>query len=52
MILMVLHDMIAGICNEEGNIMGMMPHPERASEITMAPYESMDSIDGLTYLSH
>ncbi|HUJ09569.1 MAG TPA: phosphoribosylformylglycinamidine synthase subunit PurQ [Verrucomicrobiae bacterium] len=23
---------IAGICNEEGNVFGMMPHPERASE--------------------
>ncbi len=23
---------IAGICNREGNILGMMPHPERASE--------------------
>ena len=25
-------DDIAGICNEAGNILGMMPHPERASE--------------------
>jgi phosphoribosylformylglycinamidine synthase I len=25
-------DHIAGICNEDGNVMGMMPHPERASE--------------------
>jgi phosphoribosylformylglycinamidine synthase len=24
--------MIAAICNEKGNVMGMMPHPERASE--------------------
>ncbi len=24
-----IHD-IAGICNRKGNIMGMMPHPERA----------------------
>jgi phosphoribosylformylglycinamidine synthase subunit PurQ / glutaminase len=23
---------IAGICNENGNILGMMPHPERAVE--------------------
>ena len=23
---------IAGICNKDGNILGMMPHPERASE--------------------
>jgi len=25
-------DAIAGICSREGNILGMMPHPERASE--------------------
>jgi phosphoribosylformylglycinamidine synthase len=25
-------DNIAGICNREGNVLGMMPHPERASE--------------------
>jgi len=25
-------DFIAAICNEDGNVMGMMPHPERASE--------------------
>jgi phosphoribosylformylglycinamidine synthase len=24
--------LIAGICNDRGNVMGMMPHPERASE--------------------
>lgn len=23
---------IAGVCNREGNVLGMMPHPERASE--------------------
>ena len=26
-----LHD-IAGICNKQGNVLGMMPHPERAVE--------------------
>jgi phosphoribosylformylglycinamidine synthase len=25
-------DSIAGLMNAEGNVMGMMPHPERASE--------------------
>jgi phosphoribosylformylglycinamidine synthase len=25
-------DYIAGICNEKRNVLGMMPHPERASE--------------------
>jgi phosphoribosylformylglycinamidine synthase subunit PurQ / glutaminase len=24
---------IAGIINERGNVLGMMPHPERASEL-------------------
>lgn len=32
---------IAGICNSERNVLGMMPHPERASEI------SLGSADGL-----
>lgn len=31
---------IAGITNEEGNVLGMMPHPERASELVLG------SIDG------
>ena len=26
---------IAGICNKEGNVFGMMPHPERASEAAL-----------------
>lgn len=28
-------DNIAGICNEGGNVLGMMPHPERSSESAM-----------------
>src|SRR5213593_1573107 len=31
---------IAGLLNEEGNVMGMMPHPERASELCLG------SVDG------
>jgi phosphoribosylformylglycinamidine synthase len=31
---------IAGICNETGNVMGMMPHPERAAE------EELGNTDG------
>ena len=23
---------IAGVCNERGNVLGMMPHPERAAD--------------------
>lgn len=26
---------IAGVCNAEGNVMGLMPHPERASEAVL-----------------
>lgn len=26
---------IAGICNEKGNVLGMMPHPERSSEVLL-----------------
>ncbi len=28
---------IAGICNEKGNVMGLMPHPERASLPALSP---------------
>ncbi|SPC34021.1 Phosphoribosylformylglycinamidine synthase subunit PurQ [Candidatus Nitrosocaldus cavascurensis] len=31
-----LHD-IGGVCNVEGNVLGMMPHPERACEIMLTP---------------
>ena len=31
---------IAGICNEEGNVVGMMPHPERAAEQEINPIDS------------
>jgi len=41
---------IAGICNSEGNVLGLMPHPERASE------DAIGSSDGLviwrSVLSH
>jgi phosphoribosylformylglycinamidine synthase I len=35
---------IAGICNEEGNVVGLMPHPERATS------ELLGSKDGLLLL--
>lgn len=31
---------IAGICNKEGNVVGMMPHPERAVEAEINPNDS------------
>src|SRR5713101_6973501 len=30
-------DNVAGICNKEGNVMGLMPHPERASLPLLSP---------------
>jgi len=38
------HD-IAGVCNEAGNVVGLMPHPERASS------ELLGSSDGLLLLA-
>lgn len=37
-------DLIAAICNEEGNVMGMMPHPERASESILNITGSTDAV--------
>lgn len=31
---------IAGVCNREGNVVGMMPHPERAAEPEINPDDS------------
>lgn len=38
-------DAIAGICNRDRNVLGMMPHPERAAETALG------STDGLVVLS-
>jgi phosphoribosylformylglycinamidine synthase len=35
-------DNIAGICNKEGNVMGLMPHPERASLPILSPDKKAD----------
>ena len=37
-------DSIAGVCNEQGNVVGLMPHPERASSALLG------SEDGLVLL--
>ena len=34
---------IAGVCNADGNIVGMMPHPERAVEAEINPVDSRPS---------
>ncbi len=42
-------DNIAGICNKEGNVVGLMPHPERASDSILSPFNSEDG--GLLFAS-
>jgi len=37
---------IAGICNAQGNVFGMMPHPERATS------ESLGNTDGITVIQN
>ncbi len=36
-----LHN-IAGVCNREGNVVGLMPHPERAVEALLSPLGRAD----------
>jgi len=43
-------EMIAAICNKEGNVMGLMPHPERASESILSPNQT-NSNAGLIFHS-
>ena len=38
---------IAGICNEQGNVMGMMPHPERASDAVTGSTDGLALFEGL-----
>lgn len=38
---------IAGICNRQGNVLGMMPHPERASDPTLGGTDGIKLFEGL-----
>ena len=38
---------IAGICNSEGNILGLMPHPERASDALLGGRDGISLFQGL-----
>jgi phosphoribosylformylglycinamidine synthase len=40
-------DDIAGVCNEEGNVVGLMPHPERACDAMTASTDGMDLLESL-----
>lgn len=43
-------DSIAGICNLERNVLGLMPHPERASEPVLSPFSDSDGLKLLSIL--
>jgi len=36
-------EQIAGVCNKDGNVVGMMPHPERAAESVINPTNNKSS---------
>jgi phosphoribosylformylglycinamidine synthase I len=38
---------IAGICNQSGNVLGMMPHPERASDPALGNTDGLPLFKGL-----
>ncbi len=38
---------IAGICNIKGNVLGMMPHPERASDSMLGSTDGLKLFEGL-----
>ncbi len=40
---------IAGICNERGNILGLMPHPERASETLLGSEDGKRLFESLVH---
>jgi len=38
---------IAGICNHQGNVLGMMPHPERASDPSLGGTDGLRLFEGM-----
>lgn len=45
-------DNIAGICNKQRNVFGMMPHPERASEDILGNADGHRLFDSLVKMTH
>ncbi len=39
---------IAGVCNERGNVFGLMPHPEAASELLLGSNDGLAIFAGMT----
>jgi len=44
-------DDIAGICNEAGNVVGLMPHPERACDTLTGETDGMSLLRGLLHVA-
>ena len=42
---------IAGICNRAGNVLGMMPHPERAADAALGNTDGLALFEGLLKLA-
>jgi phosphoribosylformylglycinamidine synthase subunit PurQ / glutaminase len=40
---------IAGICNERGNVMGLMPHPERAADVLMGSTDGRAILESMVH---
>ena len=40
---------IAGICNKERNVMGMMPHPERAVDPLLGPADGLPLFESILH---
>jgi phosphoribosylformylglycinamidine synthase len=40
-------DRVAGVCNEEGNVLGLMPHPEHAVDPVLGPTGGVPLLEGL-----
>jgi phosphoribosylformylglycinamidine synthase len=43
-------DSIAGICNKNKNVFGLMPHPERAMEEVLGSADGVKMLEGLMQL--
>ena len=40
-------DRVAGVANEEGNVLGLMPHPEHAVDPLLGPTGGIPLLEGL-----
>ena len=45
-------DRVAGVAHEEGNVLGLMPHPEHAVDPLLGPTGGVPLLDGLVEAAH